>query len=162
MAGEGIDSRLAEQLQTVADRAGELFTDLMEEHARKGKMNIGSIAESDKRTIERLFSDVVYGHIIAETSAIVSVLIHSRLKDDSILTVVVPSFLDRCEGKMELAADTVARKTSGLAVLATGVLESRPQKGGLVSSLLDDLMGRAEPGRLRASFDAVALSLLGE
>lgn len=162
MAAEGIDSKLAEQLVVVVDRACEIFVDLMEEHVRRGKINIGSIGEPDKRTIERLFSDVVYGHIVAEVTAIFSFLIYTHLKDDSILNVVAPSFLDRCAGKTDLVGDTVTRKISSLPALARGVLESGALRDGVAHSLLDDLAGMTEPRPLRASFDAVALSLLGE
>ena len=162
MAAEEIDLKLAEQLLVVVDKAREIFVDLMEEHVRRGKISIGSIGEPDKRTIERLFSDVVYGHIVAEAMAIFSVLVYTQLKDDSVLNVVAPSFLDRCEGKTELIGDTVTRKISGLPARAGGVLESGALRSGVAHSLLDDLAGMTEARPLRASFDAVALSLLGE
>ena len=157
-----ISTKMAEQLGVVVDKAREIFVDLMEEHARDGKIDVGPISEPDKRVIERLFSEVVYGHIIAEAAAFVSFLLYVELKDDAILDRIVPSFVDQCEGKMEEIPDSVARKTGNLTDLARGVLESGAEKSALVNSLLQDIAGMSPVKHMRASFDATALSLLGE
>ncbi|MBL7119075.1 MAG: hypothetical protein ISS53_00150 [Dehalococcoidia bacterium] len=162
MGAEQVSAKMAEQLQVVVNRARELFVDVVEEHARDGKIDVGPIGEPDKRVIERLFSEVVYGHIIAESAALLSFLIHAELKDDNILNRIVPSFLDQCEGEMEEVSDSVARKTSNLADLARGVLDSGAEKSAVVDSLLQDITGMPQVRHLRVSFDAVALSLLGE
>jgi|GEM_PF-3131675 len=162
MGEDQISAKMAEQLGVVVDRARELFVDLVEEHGREGKIEVGPISEPDKRAIERLFSGVVYGHIIAEAAAFLSFLVYAELKDDSILNRIVPSFLDQCESKMEEVPDSVARKTGNLTDLARGVLESGAEKSAVVNSLLQDIAGMPQTRSLRASFDAVALSLLGE
>ena len=162
MGAEEVSAKMAEQLQVMVDRARELFIDLVEEHARDGKIDVGPISEPDKRVIERLFSEVVYGHIIAEAAAFLSFLIYVELKDDNILNRIVPFFLDQCEGEMGEVPGSVARKTSNLTDLAKGVLDSGAEKSALVNSLLQDIAGMPQTRSLRVSFDAVALSLLGE
>jgi hypothetical protein len=153
---------MAEQLQVVVEKARELFVDLLDEHARNGKVNVPPLSEPDKRSIESLFSEVVYGHIVAEATAITAYLIYTQVKDDSIFSPVVSSFLDGCEGKIEPVTDSVARKTRDLADLARGILASGSQKSEVVTSLLNDLAGMTQTRPLRASFDAVVLGLLGE
>ncbi len=154
---------MAEQLQVVVEKARELFLDLLDEHARNGKVNVPPLSELDKRSIERLFSEVVYGHIVAEATAIIAFLIYTEVKNDSILSLVAPSFVDGCEGKMEPVTDSVVGKIDDLADLARGILAaSGSQKSEVVTLLLNDLAGMTQTRPLRASFDAVALSLLGE
>ncbi|MCX5999965.1 MAG: hypothetical protein NTU41_10365, partial [Chloroflexi bacterium] len=159
---EELNSKMSEQLQAVVERARELFVDLLEEQAGNGKLRIGPMSEPDKRTIERLFSEVVYSRIVAEAAAILSLLSYTQTEDDGMLSKIAPSFLDRCESRAELTGDSLAGKVSGLAALATAVRESGKPKTAAVSCLLDDLVRLPQPGPLRASFDAVALSLLGE
>jgi len=162
MTADEISLKMAEQLQVVVEKARELFVDLLDEHARNGKVNVPPLSEPDKRSIERLFSEVVYGHIVAEATAIIAFLIYTEVKNDSILSLVAPSFVDGCEGKMEPVTDSVVRKIGDLADLARGILASGSQKSEVVTSLLNDLAGMTRTRPLRASFDAVALSLLGE
>jgi hypothetical protein len=164
MVAEDVTSRMAEQLDVVVEKAREIFVDLLEESAREAKIGIGPISESDKRCMERLFSEVVYSHIIAEAAAIVSFLIHEQLKDDDVLKHVVPAFLDQCEGKMEKVPDGLARKTSNLTKLAKDVLDSSAGKGksAIVVALLAELAEMSQMKHLRATFDATSLSFLGE
>jgi len=164
MVAEDVTSRMAEQLDIVVEKAREIFVDLLEESAREAKIGIGPISESDKRCMERLFSEVVYSHIIAEAAAIVSFLIHEQLKDDDVLKHVVPAFLDLCEGKMEKVPDGLARKTSNLTKLAKDVLDSSAGKGksAIVVALLAELAEMSQMKHLRATFDATSLSFLGE
>lgn len=164
MVAEDAALRMAEQLDVVVGKAREIFVDLLEESAREAKIGIGPISESDKRCMERLFSEVVYSHIIAEAAAIVSFLIHEQLKDDDVLKHVVPAFLDQCEGKMEKVPDGLARKTSNLTKLAKDVLDSSAGKGesAIVVALLAELAEMSQMKHLRATFDATALSFLGE
>ena len=163
MAADEVSLRMAEQLQVAVEKARELFVDLLDEHARNGKVNVPPLSELDKRSIERLFSEVVYGHIVAEATAIIAFLIYTEVKNDSILSLVAPSFVDGCEGKMEPVTDSVVRKIGDLADLARGILAaSGSQKSEVVTLLLNDLAGMTQTRPLRASFDAVALSLLGE
>jgi energy-converting hydrogenase A subunit M len=164
MVAEDVTSRMAEQLDVVVEKAREIFVDLLEESAREAKIGIGPISESDKRCMERLFSEVVYSHIIAEAAAIVSFLIHEQLKDDDVLKHVVPAFLDLCEGKMEKVPDGLARKTSNLTKLAKDVLDSSAGKGksAIVVALLAELAEMSQMKHLRATFDATSLSFLGE
>jgi len=163
MTADEISLKMAEQLQVVVEKARELFFDLLDEHARNGKVNVPPLSELDKRSIERLFSEVVYGHIVAEATAIIAFLIYTEVKNDSILSLVAPSFVDGCEGKMEPVTDSVVRKIDDLADLARGILAaSGSQKSEVVTLLLNDLAGMTQTRPLRASFDAVALSLLGE
>ena len=164
MVAEDVTSRMAEQLDIVVEKAREIFVDLLEESAREAKIGIGPISESDKRCMERLFSEVVYSHIIAEAAAIVSFLIHEQLKDDDVVKHVVPAFLDLCEGKMEKVPDGLARKTSNLTKLAKDVLDSSAGKGksAIVVALLAELAEMSQMKHLRATFDATSLSFLGE
>ena len=164
MVAEDVTSRMAEQLDVVVEKAREIFVDLLEESAREAKIGIGPISESDKRCMERLFSEVVYSHIIAEAAAIVSFLIHEQLKDDDVLKHVVPAFLDQCEGKMEKVPDGLARKTSNLTKLAKDVLDSSAGKGksAIVIALLAELAEMSQMKHLRATFNATSLSFLGE
>ena len=164
MVAEDVTSRMAEQLDVVVEKAREIFVDLLEESAREAKIGIGPISESDKRCMERLFSEVVYSHIIAEAAAIVSFLIHEQLKDDDVVKHVVPAFLDLCEGKMEKVPDGLARKTSNLTKLAKDVLDSSAGKGksAIVVALLAELAEMSQMKHLRATFDATSLSFLGE
>jgi len=164
MVAEDVTSRMAEQLDVVVEKAREIFVDLLEESAREAKIGIGPISESDKRCMERLFSEVVYSHIIAEAAAIVSFLIHEQLKDDDVLKHVVPAFLDLCEGKMEKVPDGLARKTSNLTKLAKDVLDSSAGKGKSATTiaLLAELAEMSQMKHLRATFDATSLSFLGE
>jgi len=164
MIAEDVASRMAEQLDVVVEKAREIFVDLLEESAREARISIGPISESDKRCMERLFSEVVYSHIIAEAAAIVSFLIHEQLKDDNVLKDVVPAFLDLCEGKMEKVPDGLTRKTSNLSKLAEDVLDSSAGKGksAIVVALLAELAEMSQMKHLRATFDATSLSFLGE
>jgi len=164
MVAEDVTSRMAEQLDVVVEKAREIFVDLLEESAREAKIGIGPISESDKRCMERLFSEVVYSHIIAEAAAIVSFLIHEQLKDDDVVKHVVPAFLDLCEGKMEKVPDGLARKTSNLTKLAKDVLDSSAGKGKSATTiaLLAELAEMSQMKHLRATFDATSLSFLGE
>jgi hypothetical protein len=164
MVAEDAASRMAEQLEAVVGKAREIFVDLLEESTREAKIGIGPISESDKRYTERLFSEVVYSHIIAEATAIVSLLIHEQLKDDDVLKTAVPAFLDQCEGKMEKIPNNLARKTSNLTQLAKGVLDSSGGKGksAIVAALLKDLAEMSQMKHLRATYDATTLSFLGE
>jgi hypothetical protein len=164
MVAEDVTSRMAEQLDVVVEKAREIFVDLLEESAREAKIGIGPISESDKRCMERLFSEVVYSHIIAEAAAIVSFLIHEQLKDDDVLKHVAPAFLDHCEGKMEKVPDGLARKTSNLTKLAKDVLDSSAGKGksAIVVALLAELAEMSQMKHLRATFNATSLSFLGE
>jgi hypothetical protein len=164
MVAEDAASRMAEQLEAVVGKAREIFVDLLEESTREAKIGIGPISESDKRYIERLFSEVVYGHIIAEATAIVSLLIHEQLKDDDVLKIVMPAFLNQCEVKMEKIPNSLARKTSNLAQLAKEVLNSSVGKGesAVVAGLLKDLAEMSQMKHLMATYDATTLSFLGE
>ncbi len=162
MVAEDVASRMAEQLNVVVERARELFVDLVEEHARDGKIDVGPISESDKRVMERLFSEVVYGHIVAEAAAFLSFLIYSELKDDSILNRIVPSFVDRCEGRAEQGSGSMVRKTGGLVDLARDAIGTAGAGSEAATSLLKDIAGMKEARPMRATFDAVVLSLLGQ
>jgi len=162
MVTDEINVKMAEQLQVVVERAREIFVDSLEERAREGEIGIGSISEPDKRSIERLFSEVVYGQVVAEAAAIVAVLIYTELRDDGILNRIVPAFMDRCDGRAQQAPESVVAKTSGLVELARDVLDSGVEKGEVVTSLLQDIAGMEQARPMRAAFDAVALSLLGE
>jgi hypothetical protein len=163
MAADGVSLRMAEQLQVVVEKACELFVDLLDEYAKNGKVNIPPLSEPDKRSIERLFSEAVYGHIVAEATAIIAFLIYTEVKNDSILNSVAPSFVDACESNMGPVTDSAVRKTGDLADLARSVVAaSGDQQSKVVTSLLNDLAGMTQASPLRASFDAVVLSLLGE
>jgi hypothetical protein len=164
MVAPDVASRMAEQLDVVVGKAREIFVDVLEESTREAKIGIGPISESDKRYMERLFSEVVYSHIIAEAMAIVSFLIHEQLKDDDVLKTAVPAFLDQCEVKMEKIPNGLARKTSNLTELAKGVLNSSAGKGksAPVAALLKNLAEMSQMKHLRATYDATTLSFLGE
>ncbi|MFC2000220.1 hypothetical protein ACFLXE_05635 [Chloroflexota bacterium] len=162
MVTDELTGKMAEQLQVVVDRAGEVFVDLLEEGARDSKISIGSISEPDKRYLERLFSQVVYGQVVAEAAAILSFLVHAELHDDRVVTWTVPTFMDRCEGRLDEVPESMPAKTGGLVELARGVLDSGVERGEVATCLLQDIAGMAPVRPMRAAFDAVVLSLLGE
>ena len=164
MVAADIESRMAEQLDIVVKKAREIFVDLLEGNAKETKIGIGPVSESDKRYIERLFSEVVYSHIIAEATAIVSLWIYEQLKDDAVLKTAVPAFLDQCEGKMQKVPDSLTRKTSNVTELAKGVLDSSAGKGksAITAALLKDLAEMPQMKHLRATYNATITSFLGE
>ena len=164
MVTADVESRMAEQLDIVVKKAREIFVDLLEESAKEAKIGMGPISEPDKRHMEHLFSEVVYSHMIAEATAIVSFLIYEQLKDDAVLKTPVPAFLDQCEAKMEKVPNGLARKTGNLTELAKGVLDSSAGKGksAITAALLKDLAEMPQLKHLRATYDATILSFLGE
>ena len=162
MDTEKISAKMAKQLDLVVDRAREIFVDLLEDHAREGKIDIGSITEPYKRYMERLFSEVVKGQVVAEAAAIVSFLIYIELQDNSILNRIGPTLMDKCEGGLEQVTECIAKKTGGLEELARDVLDSGEEKSEVVTSLLKDIAGMEKVRPMRATFDAALLTFLGE
>jgi len=162
MVAEDVSSRMAEQLGLVLERAREIFVDQLEERASEKAIGVGSLSEPDKRAIERLFSEVVYGHLIAEAAAIVSFLIYTELQDDTILDRIVPDFIDRCEGRAGQAPESVVAKTRGLVDLSKDVINTAAAGSEVAVSLLKDITSVTEARPMRATFDGVVLSLLGE
>jgi len=162
MSDNGVETRMTGYVESMVDRAGEIFADLMGEHVSRGSMSMTSLTESDKRVIERLFSQAVHSHVLAEISAIVSFLIYLDVNDDSILGRVVPAFLDRVEEEMEEVPDSLVARTGDLVGLARGVLESGADRRPVVAPLLEDIAGMSPVRHLRASYEAVLLSFLGE
>ena len=118
MAEQDLILKMAEQLGSVVEKARETFVDLLEEHSRDNTIGTGSLSESDKRSIERLFSEVVYGHVVAEEAAILSFLVYEELRDDAILDRIVPALIDQFEDRTGEVSESVNRKTSGLAGIA--------------------------------------------
>lgn len=152
----------SEQLGLVVERAGERFVDLLEAQAADNKLKIAKLCEPDKRTLERLFQEVVSGHVVAEAMAIVAALVYRQTGDDRWLRGTVPCLLDRFQQKMALTESATAAKTAGLHALAAKALADGAARDPAINSLLEDLVRSPPPGGMRATFDAVALSLLGE
>ena len=161
---EQLDKRMAAQVDIVVKKAREDFSDSLEEYLRDKKK--AELAPSDKDDIEGIFTDSVRSFLIAEVAAFVSWLVYSELNDDNIVKRIVPSLLDACEDRMETIPQKLAEKTKGLT--DTGKLKdsmggTKEKKGEIVPSLYKDLaqMGK-KTKHLRASFDAILLSLSGE
>ena len=157
-----ISVKMAKQLDLVVDRAREIFVDLLVDSTREGKTGIGAISDPDQRYMERLFSEVVKGHIVAEAAAIVSFLIYIELQDESILNRIVPALMDKCDGDPEQISEYRTKKTGGLAELSRGILDSEVEKTEVISWLLKDVVSSEKTRPMRAAFDAVLLTLLGE
>lgn len=152
----------SEQLGVVVQKAGERFVDLLEEQAADNKPKIAKLCEPDKRTLERLFQEVVSGHVVAEAIAIVAALVYRQTGDERSLRGIVPSLLDRFQQKMAMTEAATAAKTAGLHALAARALADGAARDPAINALLEDLVRSPPPGGMRATFDAVALSLLGD
>jgi len=162
MEVDKIGEKMAQQLDLVLDRAREIFVDLLEHGAREAKIGIGAISEPDKRYMERLFSEVVKGHIIAEAAAIISFLIYIELQDKGVQDRIVPGFLDKYDSGPGPIAGIGGKDIGGVMDLANSVLNSEKEKSEVVTELLQDIAAMAKVRPMRATFDAVFLALLGE
>lgn len=163
MTTHDINEKIVNQLSLVVERAQEVFVNQLEADAEAGELGFDAIDEVDKRKIERLFSQTVYGHVFAEVLALFGVVIHGQSKDDSILTQTVPSFLSACEAKFEeMIPESAVEKADGLPQRAIKAMENREGKTDMVISLMEDMANMTQVSPLRASYDAVVLALLGE
>jgi hypothetical protein len=162
MVTSEVSQEFSNQLQAVINKAREKFADRFEEEARAGRIKTGPISEADKQSIENMFSEAVYSYVIAETAAFVTSLIYSDIKDDNAVCRITPSFLDQLESALVPPPTGAISKTDNIQKLAKGVLESGKEKSGVVLSLLHDITDMSPVKPMRASYDAVMLSLLGE
>jgi len=158
MAEEKLN-KMVDQIPLIVCAARERFADQVEEYLNGKKIKI---EEVDKRTIERLFSETVHTYIIAELAAVVSNSVYGELKNDDILTKIVPDLLELIENNQGQVPDSMVEKTSDLADRAKGVIESKEEKPPIVASLLSDIAEMPEMKHLKASFEATLLDFMGE
>ncbi len=151
--------RMADQLGIVVDRAREYFTDSLEEVLDKKGIELDL---TDKSGIENLFSDAVHTYICAELTAFIGYLLYDELKEDDILERILPGFLDEYEAMIENVPERLEKKANDIFSISKRVLESDKEKNLIVEKLLRDIKNVAEVKKLRASFDAVTLSMMGE
>jgi len=163
MATHDANKKVIDQLSLVVESAQEMFVNRLEADADAGELGVEAIDEVDKRKIEQIFSQTVYGHVFAEVLALFAFVIHGHSKDDSILTQIAPSFLSACEAKFkEMIPESTAEKTDGLPQRAVRAMENREGKADIVIALIEDMANMTQVRPLRASYDAVVLALLGE
>ena len=164
MTTDQIRKTSAEQIDTVIAAAREHFSDTLEEYlAAKGTQ----VSLEDKGAVESMFSDAVRSLLAAEMPAFVSWVAYNDLGGpDSLLTGSVPALLDEYEARMGQAPKRLADKTSGLKDAGRNAVQAmasaKDKKSALVEALYKDLAGMEQMKHLRASYDAVLLSLLGE
>ncbi len=159
---EGLNPDWSEQLGAVVERAGEVFVDLLEKRAAEGGLKIARLCEEDKRTLEQMFQEAVYGNVVPEAMAIVAVLAYRQTGDHRLLHSVAPAFLDRVQQRAAPSESGCGSKADGLPKLAAKALSAGGAKDPAATPLLNDLVSTPAPEALRATFDGVALSLLGE
>ena len=164
MTTDQIKKAAAEQIDTVIAAAREHFSDSLEEYlAAKGTQ----VSLEDKGAMESMFTDAVRSLLAAELPAFVSWVAYTDLGGpDSLLTSSVPALLDEYESRMGAAPKKLADKTSGLSDTGKNAVQAmakaKDKKSPLVEALYKDLAGMEPVRHLRASYDAVLLSLLGE
>lgn len=146
------------QFDTVVTQASERFADWLEEYLEA--KNIGLSIE-DKSRIEQLFSDAVHTYITAEVAAGLSYLLYSELGSEEVVKIV-PAFLDEFESKLKKVPKSLEKKTRELTSIAQNVLEKGEDSKPVAVLLLKDIAEMEEAKPLRATFDAVALYLMGE
>lgn len=164
MTTKQLTKQMAQQLSTVMKAAREHFADSLEEYLRvNGK---AELSLSDKADIGGMFTDSVRSLLVAELSAFVSWLLYNELNDPKIINKIVPDLLDEYEGTMERIPERLVEKTKELSDIGKNMAElmasTKEKKSELVEYLYHDLAATAEVKHLRASFDAVVLSLSGE
>jgi hypothetical protein len=121
-----------------------------------------ALPPDSKGEVQRLFVDAFETYLMAEIPAFLSFVLHDRLNNADILNRIVPEFLDACEARIDMLPAALAKKTEELPGLAKTLLESGEKKSDVVESLCLDLAGMAKVKSLRASFDALLLTLWGE
>jgi hypothetical protein len=159
MADETLNKKMADQIPVIVNAARERFTDQIEEYLKGKKIGI---KEVDKRRIEQLFTDAVHTYIVAELAAITSYSIYGTLKNDEILTKIVPALLDQIESNLGPIPDIMTKKTGDLPTCAKKVIESKKEKPAIVASLLKDISEMPKMKHLRVSFDGTLLNFMGE
>ena len=159
MSNQQVTIQMAANLAVVVDKAREQFTDSLNMYLNNKGIKLDL---ADKSHIERLFSDFVYKYIVAEEAAFLSYLLYNELQNEGIVSQVVPDFLEKCETKLERIPESLVNKTSGLTGLAKRTLGDKKEMGPINSFLMNDIIAMSPLKHLRASFDAIILSFLGE
>jgi len=160
-----LNKQIAQQLNTVVMAAREHFADSVEEYLQANKK--AKLSPSDKASIAGMFTESVRSLLIAEVPAFVSWSLYNELNDPNIIKKIVPDLLNEYEGTMERIPERLVQKTKGLSDIGKNMVESmastKEKKSEIVESLYKDLAQMSkEMKHLRASFDAVILSLSGE
>jgi len=148
-----------EQLMLVMGSARKRFAKSLEGYLEDANVEL---KPKDKEAIGKLFAETFQTYLLAEIPAMLSFALYDRTKDKEMLTQLVPEFLDACEAKISDVPASLTKKTEQLADSARAVLENREQKGDIVEALCQDLTNMSAAGKLRASYDALLLNLLGE
>ena len=78
------------------------------------------------------------------------------------LSRIIPDFLDEYEKLLGDMPESMVRKTKNLASISKNSLDADQEKTLIAKTLLEDIDQMKGLKRLRASFDAVLLSMMGE
>lgn len=159
MSSNEVLNKAVDQVFVVMGSAQKRFFNSIEGYL--ANKNI-ALPPDSKGEIERLFVDAFETYLMAEIPAFLSFVLHDRLNNADILRRIVPEFLDACESRIDTLPTALAKKTEELPGVAKTLLESGGEKSDIVESLCRDLAGMTKVKSLRASFDALLLTLWGE
>jgi len=157
-ADEALNKAADQVFVVMASAQKRFFNSLSDYLANK---NI-ALPPDSKGAIEKLFVDAFETYLMAEIPASLSFVLYDRLNNADILNRIVPEFLDACEARIDPLPAALAKKTEELPSVAKTLLESGEEKSDIVESLCRDLAGMAKVKSLRASFDALLLTLWGK
>ena len=149
----------ADQVPVVVRAGGEHLANELERLLRAKDFRL---TFDDRRQVEALFAQTVRSYLISEIAAFLALAIDAKIGQPEVLASTVPDWLDAVEAKMGEAPAAQKQRTEGLPAMAKNRLEAKDQRGAVVEALLRDLAGLSPLRVLRASYDAVALSQLGE
>lgn len=152
-------NRAVDQVFVVMGSAQKRFFNSLEDYLANKNM---ALPPESKGDVEKLFVDAFETYLMAEIPAFLSFVLYDRLNNADILNRIVPEFLDACEARIDTLPAALAKKTEELPGVAKTLLESGEKKSDIVESLCRDLAGMAKVKSLRASFDALLLTLWGE
>jgi hypothetical protein len=152
-------NRAVEQAFVVMTAAQKRFSNSLSDYL--AAKNI-VLPPDSKEYIEKLFVDTFQTYFMAEMPAFLSFVLYDSLKNADILTKLAPEFLDACEVKIGAIPEPLIKKTIELPGVADNVLKSGAEKSDIVKSLCHDLASMDKIKGLRASFDALLLTLWGE
>ena len=149
----------ADQVPVVVRAGGEYLANELEELLRAKNFRLSF---DDRRQVEALFAQTARSYLISEIAAFLALAINAKVDRPEVPASIVPEWLDAVEAKMGEAPAAQKQRTEGLPTIAKNRLEAKDQRGAVVEALLRDLAGMSPLKPLRASYDAVALSQLGE
>jgi hypothetical protein len=148
-----------DQAILVMGAAQKRFVGLLEEYL--ASQNI-ELPPDGKDKVGKLFTDAFQTYLMAEMLAFLCFALYNRLQNVDVLIKFGPEFLDAYEAKMGEVPQSLAHKTRELSGKAQTVLETGERKSEIVEALCRDLTSIDKTKNLRASFDALLLTLWGE